>query len=177
MYSSVFWTGQGAGLPWMNNGVPERSAGWQPLLGSTEGIPWFWWFLVERTNCFWRAAGDPVFIIQKSKGLTKAGTRFAMIQDALEDDQLQSWDDFYNDLACNQDMMFIIEPSSLWRSEFGGDIKRFEAYMNDCLLPLEISKQDWLKLSLEQKKAHFPAIGKTDSGVFGLSGEPLRGRG
>lgn len=152
MFNSVLWSGTHLPLPEVSESTPQRSNDWEPLFGSRVGIPVFWWFLLDRFNCFWRASGAPIFIVDRTSALARGDQRFAMLKEVLDEQQQLAWQAFRNGLQGGSGEIFSVELSDFWRERFSSGTERFEAYMKRCSMPFEASSAAWRKLDQDQKQ-------------------------
>jgi hypothetical protein len=171
MYN-VLWSGSYLPLPGGSHEVPQRSNGWQPLFSSENGIPFFWWFLVDHFNCFWREAGAPVFLVDRESALARCDSRFSLLKEVFSEPQQRAWRHFRDAIATSRGEIFNVELSEVWQNCAG--VERFQTYTNDCLLPFEISSSRWRRQSIEQKKQSCATlVAESDNLTMTLFGQAI----
>lgn len=173
MYNCVLWSGQHLPLPTMDNGHLAHDYGWEPLFASKDDIPLFWWFLLDRFNCFWLDNGTPIFVVDRVSAMVRAEARYAKVEQALLPAQRLAWCGFFDRLKACQGEIFNIQLPVLWQRKFLSNTEHFNSNMKRCLLPLEggaygtRQQQEQKRMSVgvyfEQAGAECP----------GLSGEQL----
>lgn len=170
MYSCVLWSGSSLPLPKINNANLAHDDIWVPLLASKADIPLFWWFLVERFNCFWLDDGSPIFIVDRASALVKAQERYVTMEEVLLPIQRQAWLEFYGRIRDCQGEVFCIQLPQLWHRRFLSKSEHFNIYMKKFLLPLECGifdtrrKQEQKRLSMA---AHFERVGAKHRELYG----------
>jgi hypothetical protein len=137
MYNCVLWSGANLPLPKMEGKRPQRSQSWDPLFASPHEVPLYWWLLLDHFNCFWLEDGTPIFVVDRASALARADARFSKVEEFILPRQSDAWQAFRQALqACPGDIL-TIQVAGLWQQSFLANAERFNAYLKNCLLPLE----------------------------------------
>lgn len=137
MYNCVLWSGANLPLPKMEGKRPQRFQSWEPLFATPGEVPLYWWFLLDHFNCFWLDNGTPIFVVDRASALPRADARVSKLEEFMLPPQVDAWQAFRQSLqACSGDL-FNIQLAGLWRQTFLANAERFNAYLKNCLLPLE----------------------------------------
>ena len=171
MYTCILWCGSHLPLPKSGDNRLLPHNGWTPLFTSTEEIPLYWLFLLDRFNCFWLNSGAPIFVVDRSSAVARAEERYLRIQETLLPRHCEIWQDFLSCLKNEPGDIFNIQIDGLWHKKLLANRENFDTYLNRALLPLEGTghgsrqQQARKKSLMTECLEHFSA---TPSGLCGV---------